>query len=75
MKRWLTIGTKSALCLLIFAGVAITQYPQDGRPSYSETQGGGFDSPDFDLPDLYGLRHGPGTYRGKVLVLYFLGHD
>ena len=61
--------------LLVTAGSAAGQHPQDNRPSFSETQGGGFDAPEFDLPDLYGSRHSPSTHRGKVVLLYFMGHD
>ena len=30
---------------------------------------------DFDLSDLNGRFHSANQYRGKVLVLFFLGHD
>lgn len=30
--------------------------------------------PNFSLRDLSGQTHTPATYRGKVLVLYFLGY-
>ena len=63
------------LGVLVLLGSAVSQYPQDGRPSFSETQGGGFDAPEFNLPDLYGLRHSSSGHRGKVLLLYFMGHD
>lgn len=51
------------------------QHPQDNRPSFSETRGGGFDAPDFNLKDLYGRTHTARDHRGKVLLLYFMGHD
>jgi peroxiredoxin len=30
--------------------------------------------PNFSLRDLKGQTHTPATYRGKVLVIYFLGY-
>jgi len=59
----------------IGVGSAMGQHPQDNRPSFSETQGGGFDTPAFDLPDLYGSRHSPSSYQGQAVLLYFMGHD
>lgn len=31
--------------------------------------------PDFSLEDLEGTTHMPTQYRGKVLVLFFFGHN
>ena len=52
------------LLILLLAPHALAQIPKAGDPVIP-----------FSLTDLDGRLHTPDKYKGKVLVLWFVGHD